>query len=251
MGFYLKKIISFWIEPFGLLLILLFLSIFFLFRNKLKSAKISLSAFLVLFLLFSYPPFVNIFAKHLEEKYEKFDYLKNDITYIHVLGHGNSTDLTQPISSNISDNGIKRVIEGVVIHKSIPNSKLVFTGYGRCTGTRNAVMNANLAKSLGVKDEDIIIGIEPLDTRMEAEYMKKIVKENEEFILVTSASHMHRAMFIFKSLGLQPLAAPTDFNKYDFRSYIESLNPDSIAKLQATVHEYLGILWVRILEALK
>jgi uncharacterized SAM-binding protein YcdF (DUF218 family) len=83
----------------------------------------------------------------------------------------------------------------------------------------------------------------PKDTKEEAQAAKKLLKE-KPFILVTSASHMKRAMDIFNKEGLHPVAAPTyhtaskkDFNAMDVFSYY------SFTKSRAVFHETLGLLW--------
>ncbi|MEA2098581.1 MAG: ElyC/SanA/YdcF family protein [Campylobacterota bacterium] len=194
--------------------------------------------------LFSYPPFSNFLIQNLEDRYIKYDD-KEDIKYIHVLGHGHNTDITQPLSSNISSAGVKRVIEGVILHKQIDGSKLIFTGYEGSTNISNAQMNANLALALGVEAQNMIINPKPKDTAQEAEFTKSIL-DKKPFILVTSASHMARSMKLFESLGLNPIAAPTNFYKKEFRGFLIAPNVGSFNISRVAMHEYLGILWNEI-----
>ena len=70
---------------------------------------------------------------------------------------------------------------------------------------------AEVAKALGVKQEDLILESESNDTINEARLIKSIVG-NDTFILVTSASHMPRSMGMFKKLGMQPIPAPTGYS---------------------------------------
>ncbi|MCK9453665.1 MAG: YdcF family protein [Sulfurimonas sp.] len=240
-GFYLKKFITFFVEPLGLVLALFVLGLYFLFRDKKSFSKLFLSLAFGLLLLFSYQPFSNFLVKNLENSHPKYEY-KEAVKYIHVLGSGHNTDSSQPLSSNISDSGIKRVLEGVLIHKKIPNSKLVFTGYKGSTDVSNATMNAKLALSLGVKEEDMIINPGPKDTKEEALFLRTVVG-SEKFVLVTSATHMPRSMRLFESLGLNPIAAPTDFHKDETSSYFAEPDIGSLENSKIAIHEYLGILW--------
>ena len=167
IGFFLKKFITFFIEPFGLIFTLFSIGIYFLFFEKSKRktyAKRFISLAFGSLVLFSYEPFSNFLVQSLEDRYKKYDY-KEDITYIHVLGSGHNDDFTQPLSSMIDSDGMKRVLEGVIIHKQTPNSKLIFTGYGGKSSETTAQMNANLALALGVKQEDIIINGTPRDRK--------------------------------------------------------------------------------------
>ena len=244
LGFFLKKLVTFFVEPFGMVFTLLALGLIFLYMKKEKQSKIFLSLGFALLFLFSYPPFSNFLVQNLENQYPKYDY-RHDVKYIHVLGNGHNTDETQPISSHVSDGGTKRVLEGVIIHKKIPNSKIIFTGYAGGTDVANAVMNSRLAIALGVKKEDMIINGDPTDTREEAEFMKTLVG-SEPFVLVTSATHMPRAMMLFQSLGLNPIAAPTAFYKSEFKGYLRAPKPIYFHISTIAVHEYIGILWAKI-----
>jgi uncharacterized SAM-binding protein YcdF (DUF218 family) len=183
-------------------------------------------------------------VKNLEDRYTKYDY-KQSITYIHVLGSGHNDDFTQPLSSMIGSDGMKRVLEGIIIYKKTPNSKLIFTGYAGNTSESTAQMNANLALALGVKQEDMIINPKPKDTAQEAEFTKTLVSD-KPFVLVTSATHMPRSMKLFESLGLHPIAAPTAFRKKKINDYFPIPDAYSIVNAQVAMHEYIGMLWNKL-----
>lgn len=243
-GFLLKKFVGFFVEPLGIVMALLTIGIFYLYKQRINRSKIFLLSGLSLLFLFSYPPFANFLVSNLENQYSKYDY-KQAVSYIHVLGNGHTVDATQPISSQLSDGGAKRVVEGVIIYKHTPNSKLIFTGYSGDTNETNAKMNAKLAEALGVKPEDMIINGNPVDTKEEAEFAKVIV-QNSPFVVVTSASHMPRAMILFKSLGMQPQAAPTNFYKEEFTGYLRKPTSGYFYISTLALHEYFGILWAKI-----
>jgi len=241
LGFLLKKFVTFFVEPYGMILSFLVLGIYFLFTNKEKFAKIFLSLSLFLLLLFSYQPFSNFLVKNLENQYPKYDY-KHDIKYIHVLGVGHNTDKSQPLSSHNSNAGTKRVLEGIIIHLKTPNSKLIFTGYEGYTNVGTGQMHADLAMALGVKEENIIINNLPKDTKEEAIYTKTLVAD-KEFVLVTSATHMPRSMRLFKSLGLNPIPAPTAFYKDEESEYLRTPDINYLYNSRVAIHEYIGMLW--------
>ncbi|MCD4667238.1 MAG: YdcF family protein, partial [Sulfurimonas sp.] len=120
-----------------------------------------------------------------------------------------------------------------------------FTGYAGKTDISNAKMNAKLAMALGVDKKNIIVNPNPKDTKEEALFTKTIVGD-EPFILVTSATHMPRAMMLFKSLGLNPIPAPTNFYKEEFKGYFKLPDINNFNKSQVAMHEYIGILWARL-----
>ena len=240
LTFFLKKFISFFLEPFGMVATLFVLGLYFLYMNRAKRAKQFLSASFLLLFLFSYPPFTNTLVENLENQYPKYDY-KTEVEYVHVLGNGHNTDKSQPISSHLNDTQTKRVLEGIIIYKHTPNSKLIFTGYSGSTDISNAKMNAILSSALGVEDEAMIINGNPVDTREEAAFTKTIVGDSP-FVLVTSATHMPRAMIIFRSFGMNPIAAPTNYYKEDFRGYFRKPSARHFFISTVAVHEYLGMV---------
>ncbi len=241
IGFTLKKYITFFVEPFGMVLTLLIVGIFLLYRSKYLYAKIFLSLGVGLLFLFSYLPFSNFLITNLENRYPKYNY-KHNIKYIHVLGCGHNDDVEQPLSSQLAECAIKRDIEGIMIHKRAPNSKLIFTGYKAKLNISSADMNKKFALALGVDEKNIIISSKPKDTQEEAIFTKSIVG-TDPFVLVTSATHMPRSIKLFHSIGLHPIPAPTLFYKEEVKTYFKLPAIKYFQNSQTAIHEYLGILW--------
>ncbi len=240
--FILKKTVSFFVEPFGFVLFLFLLGLYYLYRSRFTKAKIFLSFSFVLLFLFSYPPFSNLLVENLEEIYPKFDSTDTNISYIHVLGNGNNDDTTQPLSSMIGDTSLKRVVEGVLLQKNHPTAKLIFTGYKGDMTLANSDVNAKMALSLGVPTKDIIMNSKAQDTKEEALFAKSVVGK-KPFILVTSATHMLRAVKLFRDNGLNPIPAPTDFKKQNIRSFWMKPDIKSFENSQVSMHEYIGLMW--------
>jgi uncharacterized SAM-binding protein YcdF (DUF218 family) len=104
-------------------------------------------------------------------------------------------------------------------------------------------MMAKAAVELSVDKSRIIQFPLARDTIEEAQYLKWELGE-EPFRLVTSATHMPRAMAIFAAKGLQPYAAPTDFIGRDDFGW--RLTADNLVASQRAIHEYIGRLWLWI-----
>jgi len=79
--------------------------------------------------------------------------------------------------------------------------------------------------------------------------IRDMVKE-DQFLLVTSAVHMPRAMALFKKAGMNPVAAPAGFfdRKEKRRLSPEEFfpNAEALQKSDRAVHEYLGIVWAKL-----
>lgn len=83
---------------------------------------------------------------------------------------------------------------------------MVFTGYA---GSSNLITNAKIVRAL--VNQSIIVNGQLKDTREEAVFAKSIIHD-KSFALVASVSHIPRAMTLFKNMGINPIAAPTDFH---------------------------------------
>ena len=175
--------------------------------------------------LISYDPFANTVLKPLENQYPSLINLPTTAEYIVVLGNGHRSDDTRSRVSQHSQTALMRLSEGIRLYRQSSNIKLSLLDTVEDENT-HAFMQQQLAIELGVNEKDIIIDGAPKDTSEESQAVKKIVG-HKPFVLVTSASHMPRAMKIFEDAWLNPVAAPTD--------YLSSNNADifSIAKGEA------------------
>jgi len=105
---------------------------------------------------------------------------------------------------------------------------------------------ADIAMEWGVDRKEIFVEKKAADTKDHVIYVKEIVRD-DPFILVTSASHMQRAMALFKKHGMEPIPAPTDYLVKDREG---GLTPGvffpgagSLEKAERAIYEYLGLIW--------
>jgi uncharacterized SAM-binding protein YcdF (DUF218 family) len=66
-------------------------------------------------------------------------------------------------------------------------------------------------------------------------------------VLVTDVSHMRRARAAFEATGMQVISAPTDYyanSPIDVLSFIPNTN--ALRRSNWTLHEWLGVLWMRM-----
>ncbi|MCW8821497.1 MAG: YdcF family protein [Sulfurovum sp.] len=248
MDFVLKKIISMFLMPLPLGVAFIILALLFLYKNKLQKAKLILMVSIIWFFLFSYSPFVNIILHNIESTYPTLHQAPKEIKYIYVLGGGHSTDETQPITSQVNEASVVRLSEGIRLYRQLhEHAKIIVSGYsGLYDPTPHAAMQKKLAIALGVKKEDIILRPGPRDTQEEAIAAKKLLGD-EPFILVTSASHMPRAMKFFAQEGLTPIPAPTDhLGSLQYLDYADVFSSNTLDKSRIVFHEILGLLWQKI-----
>ena len=127
-----------------------------------------------------------------------------------VLGGGYTWNPEWAPSSNLINNSLPRLTEGIRLWQANPGSKMIFTGAAAKTNpVSTAEAGARVAESLGVPRSDIIVLDRPKDTEEEALVVKRAIGD-APFLLVTSASHLPRAMIFFRHAGLDPLPAPAN-----------------------------------------
>ncbi|WEM43349.1 envelope biogenesis factor ElyC [Photobacterium sp. DA100] len=209
--FELKKIVSALLMPLPAMLMLGLLGLLLLWftrRKGLASFFISF-AFLGIFLV-SFQPIATSLLRPLEKAYPPYVPSGQAVDYVMVLGSGHVIDHAMPITSQLSRTSLMRLSEGMRIHRLFPGSKLILSGYGGGTDISQARMMAKVALALGVNKNDILLLETAKDTWEEAFQAASVVGESK-LVVVTSASHMKRAIEEFNRVGLSPSAAPTNF----------------------------------------
>ena len=253
--FIFKKIVSQSFYPLPVSLEISFLGLALLwFTRKQRAGRLLVSFRLLTLTLLSYGAISDQLLGHLENEYEPYNVnsLNQDsnyrIQFVVVLGGGHISDPTLPITSQIDDSALVRLVEGIRVYRRHPGSRLVLSGGSAFDPIPHAELMARVAKEIGVDENDILIEAQSKDTRDEAHLIKSIVGSSP-FVLVTSASHMPRAMALFKKLDLNPIPAPTGHRVKDRqRVHPGMFFPNSIdlRKSERAFHEYLGIRWARL-----
>lgn len=236
------------IMPLPLGVALIILGLFFLYKNRLTKAKFTLTISVVWLFLISYSPVPDLLLYKLESKVPTLHTAPADIQYIYVLGGGHHTDKDQPITSQVVDTSVVRLSEGIRHYRQLQGkAKIIVSGYhGLYDPTEHAMMQKRLAIALGIDENDMILHLGTKDTQEEAQAGKKLLG-SKPFILVTSASHMTRALKFFKKEGLHPIPAPTNhLGNKKYLNYTDFFSATALKKSHILFHEYLGLLWQKI-----
>ncbi len=257
--FILKKIISAFLYPLPLSLLLSFLGLYLLwFTTKQRAGKIVVSVGLVILTLFSYSIVTNRLLRPLERKYDTFETKSSSavqetedesaIKFVVVLGGGHTSDPELPPISQIGESSLVRLIEGIRIYKKHPGAKLLLSGGAVFDPVSEAEIMARVAREIGVPERDIILESKSQDTKDEALFIKPIVGK-EPFVLVTTASHIPRSMVLFKKLGMNPIPSPIGHRVKDRQRLSPTFlfpGTGSIRNAELAIHEYLGLTWAKL-----
>ncbi len=219
-------------------------------RQKAGKVLVTIGTALLLVLGTGWVP--GFFLRTLEQRYPPLELssLPAEVTqsangaFIVVLGSGYSADRRVDLNSHLSQDALARLLEGVQTCRKVESCKLVLSG-----GPPAAAQTMrDVALSLGTPQQEIILEEKSRNTEQEARFIKPMVGSTP-FILVTSASHMPRAMGLFRKLGMQPIAAPTDYIAKRGGSVVpDGIYPGSFGLFEAErlVYECLGIAWEKL-----
>jgi len=243
--FFLKKFIASFLLPLPIALFLFAIGVYFLFKNSYSKAKIMLFFALSWLALLSFQPVSNAILKPLEDSHSALLRTPMDAKYVVVLGGGHKSNEGLSITSQINSISQNRLNEGIKHYNILDDAKLIVSGYGGYDKNSHAFMQEILAMSLGVPRKDILRSDKARDTREEALYLKKTL-EGKKFILVTSASHMKRAMLLFQKAGLDPIAAPTNHLAFETKGFASYFSSKNLYKVEVAIHEYLGLAWSKM-----
>jgi uncharacterized SAM-binding protein YcdF (DUF218 family) len=236
IGFILKKILSALLMPYTLGLVILAVGLWYLYRQKVKKAQWLMSFGFVWMILIAYSPIANTLLSPLENQYPKFEknsYIDKNIEYVVLLG----------------GDAYSRAWEVIRLYHLLPNIKIITTGDTIFEDISNAQKAYNLLTQSGIPKEAIIMLEKPKDTKEEVLAIKKFLG-NKEFVLVTSAYHLPRAMGLFAARGVHPIPAPTDWKIESGDRATSIPNGKQLYKTQRAWHEYIGMVWSSIIDKL-
>ncbi|XRP54772.1 envelope biogenesis factor ElyC [Enterobacter hormaechei] len=232
--------------PLPLLLLLIALGLAMIWFSRFqKSGKSLVTVGWLALLLLSLQPVADGLLRPIENTYPTWQG-NQKVGYIVVLGGGYTRDPNWAPSSNLINNSLPRLNEGdpPVAGQSWIEDDL----HGRCGKTNpvsTAEAGARVAESLGVPRSAIITLDSPKDTEEEAAAVKQAIGD-VPFLLVTSASHLPRAMIFFEKRGLHPLPAPANQMAIDapLNSW-ERIIPSPVWLMHSdrVGYETLGRLW--------
>jgi uncharacterized SAM-binding protein YcdF (DUF218 family) len=261
--FFLKKLISGFLVPSSVSLLLLAAGLALLwFTGRQRLGKILATVGLGLLLLFSTPGLAELMLTPLEARNAPLypdARLQAAVQaagsgaprWVVVLSAGHIADARVPPSGQVGGAALARVIEGIRLHRLIPGSKLLLSGgLGAAppAGRQHADLLAAVTDVCGVPRAEVVLHRSGWDTEQEAETITPLVGK-DPFVLVTSASHMPRALALFRRRGAHPIPGSSYLYTMDEPGFAASdlvPSPSSLNASNAGFHEYIGLLWSKL-----
>lgn len=254
MEIFLSKLLPLFVYPVGLLACILLTAAALLLAGRLRAARILvIGAVLVLFAA------GNGWTAYTLIHGLESDYPAKPLTSIPeadvivVLGGG--LGLPHPPRTHTHlGSGADRLLYALQLYRAGKAPRILLTG-GNVFPQPGLRSEAYYARELlglwGVPGSAIVMETQSRNTIQNAEYSARILDDRgwSNVLLVTSATHMHRAVLAFRHAGVAVLPAPTDFLAVDAnRPAVLGWIPSAGALSGTThaLHEHIGRLWYRL-----
>ena len=175
-------------------------------------------------------------------------------TYV-ILTGGVSGRARQPSDvALLSQASYRRIVAAIDFASQSPGSHLLISG-GRPSGlVKEALVARELALRLGWPAERLSTEAASVDTYTSAVEVAAALREAEvtsPVILVTSASHMRRAVFAYRSRGVDVIACSTDMMDLGRAPFSLLPRAETLQSASRLWHEVAGLLVYKLREAMR
>jgi len=254
MEILLAKLIALFIYPVGLLTCTLLVTVILMFRGRLRAARVLLVCAVMLVFVAGSPWTALSLIRSLENDYPPLAAgAAPQADVIVVLGGG--LGLPQAPRPHPDLNGsADRLAHALRLYQAGKAAHILLTGGNVFPqpGLKSESFYAReLLESWGLPPGVAVLETASRNTIQNATNSARILKQRgwEKVLLVTSATHMHRALLAFRHAGIDPVPAPTDFLAVDSSkpAVLDWIpNAGALSATTHALHEYIGRLWYRI-----
>lgn len=254
MFFYISKILWFFAQPSNALLILLFVGTVMLWSRWARWGRRVVLLSGLLFFAAGLSPLGHALILPLENRFARADLGSGESpSGIIILGGAQDMSIVAARGVIAVNEAAERLIEAAALARRHPEAKVMFSGGS------NAVFGDKLSEASGARDLLVGLGIAP--QRLHLEGKSRNTFENAKFsarlanpetrdrwLLVTSASHMPRAIGSFRSVGFNVEPWPVDYRtrgKRDIRRFFPKPS-EGLRRVDLATREWMGLLAYRL-----
>ncbi len=249
MFFILSKIFWFVANPLSLMFLLIvagFVAVAFHWR---RIALAALGTCALIFVVSCWTTVGALLLHPLEDRFARPVPAPDDVTGIVVLGGGLEGGVNLVRGGYELNRGGDRFVEAAILARRYPEAKVLISGgVGSLVleGATDAETAPRLLGALGVSRDRLILEGESRNTYENALFSHEIAnpQPGETWLLVTSAFHMPRSIGLFRQVGFDVVAWPTDYRTAgNERLGLAQDNAlDSLGNLAVAVREWIGLL---------
>ena len=249
--FYASKIAGWFFKIDNLLVLGVVITIALFWRRRYKNAKRATIILAIALIFFSNLGISYAALRTLEDQYPipKVNCSK-ELQGVIVLGGGMSPGLIpeQRNQPQLGEAG-ERLTKALELLNRCPDFKLIystFSGALRPEGMSEAESARRFFTEQRISESRTTFENQSRNTFENAKYSAEIVKSKAGWVLVTSASHMPRAVTTFERFGWSVIPYPVDFRSERYGNYLDFRRDTSIRNWNNAIHEWIGSLAYRV-----
>ncbi len=245
MFFFLSKVLYYLVMPLTWVILLIIVS-FFVKRKKFRKSLQILG--FTLFLFISNPFLSNLIQRQWEVKPS---HLTGKIKTAVVLSGMINYEIDIPNQIQLNQHA-DRIIETIrLYHKGMIEEIIISGGSGSILFPENVESETLkvIAMDLGVKESDIRIDTQSNNTYENAIFTKALLRPDEQILLITSSSHMRRAVACFRKQQINFVSYPVDYRAQGIRFTPEQFipSPTAITTWHSIVKEWIGFVVYKLM----
>ncbi|HAG24384.1 MAG: hypothetical protein CMN35_00035 [SAR116 cluster bacterium] len=251
MFFVASKVLAVLLQPLAHPYILLLAALVMRLMRKRRAMRIFIWLAVLLPLSYGVLPVSTWPLRGLENSYP-VPVIDQPVDGIIVLGgHTGSGEVSASRNQAQQNGAADRLTKGLMLHRQHPGSLLVFSGFSgqlKPKGWNEAEITRRLLVELGIEKRGITFELTSRNTWENAVNTLEVAvpQPGSRWVLVTSASHMPRAMGAFEAAGWDGLIAyPADYQTTAEGNGLFDL-PTGFKSVGISLHEYVGsfVYWL-------
>lgn len=251
--FVISKIAGFVLLPSNLIGLAAILGVLALLFGKARTGATLLVLAALLFVVRGWAPAGRFALAVLEDQFPRPD-VEGPVTGIVMLGGAINTHITAARGQGTLNAAGERVTTVAALARRFPEARLLLSG-----GGSDLTGNERTTESAVARDLLVAMGTD--QARIELEEKSRTTCENatqslamarpaegDRWLLVTSASHMPRAVACFRAAGFPVIPYPVDFRtrgQDDWQPF--GAASDGLADSDLAAHEWIGLVTYRLL----
>lgn len=250
MFFYASKVVGFFLNPSTFLIFILLIGVAMLWSRWARAGRRVVLGTSALLMATGFSPLGHALLLPLEQRFTRTVMGDSNMPAgVIILGGAQDMSVTARRGTPAINEAGERLIEAARLARTFPQAKILFSG-GSDAVFGDRISEASGAKalleSLGVAPDRILLESKSRNTYQNAAFSKALVKPNDggQWLLVTSAGHMPRAVGVFRKVGFDVEPWPVDYRTRgheDLRRFFPKAS-EGWRRVDAAVREWIGLV---------
>jgi len=253
MFFALSKTLGVFLIPSNLIMTLGGIGLGLTFSKHRQASRWLLACCVAALLICGIFPIGPLMLIPLEDRFPPWKPVMGDPAGIVVLGGGVDPELTAARGTPAMNSSGVRIVVAAELAKRYPKARLVYVGGNSKLGSTEfseADVAERIFKNLGIRQDRLQLERKSRNTDENVRFSTQLIdpKPGERWLLVTSASHVPRAMGLFRKAGLTVDPYPVDWRTSGW-SDLYNFQTDWMTGLDLidkAAHEWLGLVAYRL-----